>query len=127
MGATRMVDAPGRCLPDCARIHLLGEYTDRWLAMRQKDMETERRRDGETERQGESSSVSPSLRLSVSLPPSTVRRRKWTRRALISLSLLSALCVALFFALPALLIAPPNVAPSDVILHFSISPKSRAD
>jgi hypothetical protein len=49
------------------------------------------------------------------------------RRALISLSLLSALCVAFFFALPALLIAPANVAPSDVILHFSISPQSRAD
>jgi len=55
------------------------------------------------------------------------RKRRWARRALISLSLLLVVCVALFFALPTLLIAPANVAKSDVILHGSISPHSTAD
>jgi hypothetical protein len=55
------------------------------------------------------------------------QRRRWARRALISLSLLTAGCVALFFALPALLIAPASVAPSDVILHGAISKHSEAD
>src|SRR5262245_41471762 len=54
-------------------------------------------------------------------------RRRWARRVLISLSLLAAGCVALFFALPALLIAPASVAPSDVILHCAISKHSVAD
>lgn len=62
-------------------------------------------------------------------PPqiSTVRRRRWARRALISLGLSLAVCVALFFALPKLLIAPANATKSDVILHGSISPHSTAD
>jgi hypothetical protein len=54
-------------------------------------------------------------------------RRRWARRVLISLSLLAAGCVALFFALPVLLIAPASVAPSDVILHGGISNHSEAD
>jgi hypothetical protein len=45
----------------------------------------------------------------------------------ISLGLLAAGCVTLFFALPALLIAPASVAPSDVILHGAISKHSTAD
>ncbi|MGH9769789.1 MAG: hypothetical protein ACREAB_20385 [Blastocatellia bacterium] len=57
----------------------------------------------------------------------TVRKRRWLRRALISLSLLLVACVALFFALPMLLIAPANVARSDVILHGSVSTHSAAD
>jgi len=55
------------------------------------------------------------------------RKRIWLRRALISLCLLLAGCVVLFFALPKLLIAPANVAKSDVILHSSISTQSTAD
>jgi uncharacterized SAM-binding protein YcdF (DUF218 family) len=58
---------------------------------------------------------------------STVRRRRWMRRALISLGLFLAICVALFFALPKLLIAPASATKSDVILHGSISPHSAAD
>jgi hypothetical protein len=54
-------------------------------------------------------------------------RKKWARCVLISLSLLAAGCVALFFALPALLIAPASVATSDVILHGAISKHSGAD
>jgi hypothetical protein len=54
-------------------------------------------------------------------------RRRWGRRALITLSLLAVGCVGLFFALPALLIAPASVAPSDVILHGAISKHSTAD
>jgi len=46
---------------------------------------------------------------------------------LISLGLSLAVCVALFFALPKLLIAPANATKSDVILHSSISPHSAAD
>jgi uncharacterized SAM-binding protein YcdF (DUF218 family) len=46
---------------------------------------------------------------------------------LISLGILAAVCVALFFALPALLIAPASVAKSDVILHGAISKHSAAD
>ena len=46
---------------------------------------------------------------------------------MISLSLLAVSCVGLFFALPALLIAPASVAPSDVILHGAISKHSAAD
>ncbi len=56
-----------------------------------------------------------------------VRRRSWPRRVLISLGLFLAVFVAFFFALPALLIAPANVAKSDVILHSSISKHSTAD
>src|SRR5215475_9540452 len=56
-----------------------------------------------------------------------IRRRRWIRRALISLGLSLAICVAIFFALPNLLIAPANTAKSDVILHCSISPQSMAD
>lgn len=55
------------------------------------------------------------------------KKRRWLRRALISLCLLLAGCVVLFFALPKLLIAPANVAKSDVILHGSISTQSTAD
>ena len=55
------------------------------------------------------------------------KRRRWARRVLISLGLLAAGCVALFFALPALLIAPATVAKSDVILHGAISKHSAAD
>lgn len=55
------------------------------------------------------------------------RRRIWVWRALISLGLLAAVCVAIFFALPAMLIAPPVVAKSDVIVHSAISKHSAAD
>ncbi|HEU0172694.1 MAG TPA: hypothetical protein VFV58_00400 [Blastocatellia bacterium] len=54
-------------------------------------------------------------------------RRRWALRVLISLGLLAAVCVALFFALPALLIAPATVAKSDVIVHGAISKHSAAD
>jgi hypothetical protein len=36
-------------------------------------------------------------------------------------------CIALFFTLPKLLIAPVKVMPSDVILHTAIDPHSKAD
>jgi hypothetical protein len=55
------------------------------------------------------------------------RGMKWARRALISLVILATGCVALFFALPALLIAPASVAKSDVILCGAISKHSAAD
>jgi hypothetical protein len=55
------------------------------------------------------------------------QRRRWARRALISLGLLAAGCVAFFFSLPALLIAPASEAKSDVILHGAISKHSTAD
>jgi hypothetical protein len=55
------------------------------------------------------------------------QRRKWARRVLISLGLLAAVCVALFFALPSLLIAPAAVAKSDVMLCDAISKHSAAD
>ena len=54
-------------------------------------------------------------------------RRRWAYRALISLGLLAVGCAALFFALPALLIAPASVAKSDVILYGAISKHSAAD
>jgi hypothetical protein len=58
-------------------------------------------------------------------------RRRWAYRVLIPPALLAALlaigCVALFFALPSLLIAPASVAKSDVILHDAISKHSAAD
>ena len=54
-------------------------------------------------------------------------RKRWARRLLISLGLLAAGCVALFFTLPALLIAPASVAKSDVILYGAISKHSAAD
>jgi hypothetical protein len=54
-------------------------------------------------------------------------RRRWARHVLISLGLLAVGCIALFFALPALLIAPASVAKSDVILHGAISKHSAAD
>jgi uncharacterized SAM-binding protein YcdF (DUF218 family) len=53
--------------------------------------------------------------------------KRWALRALISLGLLSAGCAALFFALPALLIAPSSVEKSDVILYGAISKHSAAD
>ena len=56
-----------------------------------------------------------------------VRRRRWARLALISLGLSLAACVALFFALPKMLIAPANPMKSDVILHVSNSPHSTSD
>src|SRR5262245_23567078 len=57
----------------------------------------------------------------------TKQKRRWARRALISLGLLAAVCVALFFALPSLLIAPAAVAKSDVMLYDAISKHSAAD
>jgi hypothetical protein len=54
-------------------------------------------------------------------------KKRWAYRVLISLGLLAAGCVALFFALPSLLIAPASVAKSDVILHGAISKHSAAD
>lgn len=58
-------------------------------------------------------------------------RGKWAYRVLIPPAILAALlaigCVALFFALPSLLIAPASVAKSDVILHDAISKHSEAD
>jgi hypothetical protein len=54
-------------------------------------------------------------------------RRRWAYRVLISLGLLAVGCAALFFALPALLIAPASVAKSDVILYGAISKHSAGD
>jgi len=53
--------------------------------------------------------------------------KRWARRALIPLGLLAVGCAALFFALPALLIAPAIVANSDVIIYGAISKHSAAD
>src|SRR5262245_51863612 len=57
--------------------------------------------------------------------------RRSAYRVLIPLALLATLpatgCVALFLALPSLLIAPASVAKSDVILHGAISKHSAAD
>src|SRR5215475_5849078 len=53
--------------------------------------------------------------------------KRWARRALISLGLLAVGCATLFFALPALLIAPAIVANSDVIIYGAISKHSAAD
>ncbi len=53
--------------------------------------------------------------------------KKWARRALISLAAVAAGCVAIFFALPLLLIAPASVSKSDVILYGAISKHSTAD
>jgi hypothetical protein len=55
------------------------------------------------------------------------QRRRWARRVLISLGALAAGCVAFFFTLPALLIAPAGEAKSDVILCGAISKHSTAD
>src|SRR5512145_2124181 len=54
-------------------------------------------------------------------------KKRWAYRVLLLLGLLAAGCVALFFALPSLLIAPAGVAKSDVILHGAISKHSAAD
>jgi uncharacterized SAM-binding protein YcdF (DUF218 family) len=54
-------------------------------------------------------------------------RRRWAYRVLTSLGLLAVGCIALFFALPSLLIAPASVAKSDVILYGAISKHSTAD
>lgn len=54
-------------------------------------------------------------------------KKRWTYRVLISLGLLVAGCVALFFALPGLLIAPSSAAKSDVILLGALSKHSAAD
>jgi hypothetical protein len=56
----------------------------------------------------------------------TDSKKRWARRVLIALGILAAGCVALFFALPTLLIAPASVAKSDVILHSAISDKHSA-
>jgi hypothetical protein len=55
------------------------------------------------------------------------QRRKWALRALISLGLLAAVCAAIFFSLPALLIAPAIEAKSDVMLCDAISKHSTAN
>jgi uncharacterized SAM-binding protein YcdF (DUF218 family) len=55
------------------------------------------------------------------------QRRKWALRVLLSLGLLVIGCVAFFFTLPAMLIAPASEAKSDVILHGAISKHSTAD
>lgn len=55
------------------------------------------------------------------------RKKKWLRRALIAMGLSLAGCVALFFALPKLMIAPASAPKSDVILHGSIDAHSKAD
>jgi hypothetical protein len=54
-------------------------------------------------------------------------RRRWARRVLISLGLLAFGCISLFFALPALLIAPASEAKSDVILYGAMFKHSTAD
>jgi hypothetical protein len=54
-------------------------------------------------------------------------RRRWAYRLLIPPALLAVGGVALFFALPSLLIAPSSVAKSDVILHGALSKHSAAD
>jgi hypothetical protein len=54
-------------------------------------------------------------------------RRRWARRVLISLGLIAVGCIALFFALPALLIAPASEAKSDVILYGAMFKQSTAD
>jgi hypothetical protein len=53
--------------------------------------------------------------------------KRWALGALISLGLPAVGCAALFFALPALLIAPAGMAKSDVILYGAISKHSAAD
>jgi len=53
--------------------------------------------------------------------------KRWALLALISLGLLAVGCAALFFALPALLIAPASAEKSDVILYGAISKHSAAD
>jgi hypothetical protein len=55
------------------------------------------------------------------------QRRRWARHALISLGLLAVVCAAIFFTLPALLIAPASEAKSDVMLYDAISKHSTAD
>ncbi len=54
-------------------------------------------------------------------------RRRWAYLVLIPTVLLAGGCAALFFALPALLIAPAVVEKSDVILYGAISKHSAAD
>ncbi len=54
-------------------------------------------------------------------------RRRWLRRALVSLGLFLAGCVGLFFSLPALLIGSSETAPSDVIVHLAIDAHSKGD
>jgi hypothetical protein len=53
------------------------------------------------------------------------KKRRWARRVLISLVLMAAGAVSLFFSLPSLLIAPASEAKSDIILYCAIS--SRPD
>jgi hypothetical protein len=55
------------------------------------------------------------------------RRRRWGWLVLILLGLLASAGVGLFFALPAMLIAPAVVAKSDVMLCDAISKHSAAD
>src|SRR5215468_959353 len=140
MGALRVVVAPGRCLSDRARICFMGEHA-RWrLAVmeRRRGMgkggevtEKTEMTDG-TEKSQERYPLFRHFRLvrnrSADSPYNpAVGRRRWALRAMVSLGLLLAVCVALFFALPELLIAPANVTKSDVILHGAISPHSTAD
>jgi hypothetical protein len=54
------------------------------------------------------------------------QRRRWARHALISMGLLAAVCAAVFFTLPALLIAPAGEAKSDVMLCDATSKHSTA-
>ncbi len=57
----------------------------------------------------------------------TETKKKWLRRAFISFALFWAICVALFFALPQLLIAPMKTAQADVILHAAMDLHSKSD
>jgi hypothetical protein len=52
------------------------------------------------------------------------KKRRWARRILVSLVLLAAGAVSLFFSLPSLLIAPASEAKSDVILYCAASSRS---
>jgi hypothetical protein len=49
------------------------------------------------------------------------------RGFLIALCLFSVCIVSLFFALPYILIAPPRVAQTDVIIHAAIAPHTKSD
>jgi len=57
----------------------------------------------------------------------TETKKRWLQRAFISFALFLAACVALFFALPRLLIAPMKTAQADVILHSALDLQSKAD
>lgn len=57
----------------------------------------------------------------------TETKKRWLRRAFISFALFLTACVALFFALPRLLIAPVRTAQADVILHAAMDLHSKSD